>query len=74
MKLIKDIYSKRAICIFAIESRMHWRAIDAIPYPMKSEMKSKCGMNLEPSGSYLGRRQTYAGERADSGMALEKLN
>ena len=48
MKLIKDIYSKRAICIFPIESEKRRQAIDEIPYPMKSETNSKCGMNLEP--------------------------
>ena len=59
MKLIKDIYSKRAICIFPIESKKSRQAIDEIPYPMKLETNSKCGMNLESRGQYIGRRQTY---------------
>lgn len=73
MKLIKDIYSKRAICIFPIESEKRRQAISEIPYPMESETNSKCGMNLEPRGPYLDRRQAYAGERTDSGMARERL-
>ena len=73
MKLIKDIYLKRAICIFPIESEKRWQAIDEIPYLMKSETNSKCGMNLESHGSYLDRCQAYAVERTDSGMAQERL-
>lgn len=73
MKLIKDIYLKRAICIFPIESEKRRQAIDEIPYLMKSETNSKCGMNLKSRGPYLDRCQAYAVERTDSGMAQERL-